>query len=198
MLFCFFIYNLLFPSFLIKLAKYCVYPAAARRPHGVFQWLNTHREPGITLWPLSWKTGQSLRRDPRKKIDAAKIHKCGKSWMSSLRRKCPNHKLLLEHWRPLIMGINGTAWRVKLLVFFSQNSIYLAALDYFLRAIQANSKLMRGCWSFAGAVCPTFVGWKMLDPVGVNICIFYCATSFASEKLACVWEMFIMLHDIVL
>lgn len=73
-----FIYNLLFPSFLIKLIKFCVSPAAACRPRGVLQWVQTHREPGITLWPLSRKTGQSLRRDPRKKTDAAKIQQCGK------------------------------------------------------------------------------------------------------------------------
>lgn len=68
----FFIYNLLFPSFLIKLPKFCVSPAAACRPRGVLQWLNVPREPGITLWPLSWKTGQSLRRDPRKKDRCSK------------------------------------------------------------------------------------------------------------------------------
>lgn len=49
--------------------------------------------PVLENWPIT-------KERPMKKIDAAKIHQCGKSWMSSLRRKCPNHKLLLENWSP--------------------------------------------------------------------------------------------------
>lgn len=114
--------------------------------------------PGNYSLTLPWKTGQSLRRDTRKKIDAVKIHQCGKSWMSSVRSKCPNHKLLLETWRPFIIGINGrTAWRVKLCVFFSRNTIYLAALGYFFKSnsskLKTHEGLLKLCRSFLPNIC---------------------------------------------
>lgn len=53
--------------------------------------------------------GQSPRRYEWNKTSAAKIRQCGKSKMSSVSNKHPNHKFLLETWQPLMMGINCTA-----------------------------------------------------------------------------------------
>lgn len=72
--------------------------------------LRTHYPPTGSWELLSdlprRNTGQLLWWDKRNQMSALKIRQCGKRKMSSLSRKHPNHKLLLETWRLLIMGIN--------------------------------------------------------------------------------------------
>lgn len=118
---CFALFGLLYHlhillSFLIKVVKpqYCISPGHSS--HNSSSTKSSLLTPprgakSCSLTPLRGTLANRYGETKRKRC-ALKIRQCGKRKMSSVSSKRPNHKLLLETWRWLIMGINCTAWRV--------------------------------------------------------------------------------------